>query len=272
VDTIISLPRFENREDNEELIISDDNKFTRVYGIEYQYKNPFSFDKYQYWSRIRLEMDNYQQTYFQFGAGISKTFNKNFSSAQVNVFPVQTAPGHAKEIYHVQSVLYQSVYFMKKINASLAIESNYYTKSKFNNDFVTDNNIDIAGTLRIGWDDGEEKKSKFVPFLESSIQTGSADLSDGYPYWMLDKRLFGGAGLSYTYGLEANDFKAKVEAAYFFDDYAEVFQRFSGTVSYRLFHYTALVAGFEIFNQDKFYSNTVQFGLKHSFKEKNRKK
>ena len=54
--------------------------------------------------------------------------------------------------------------------------------------------------------------------------------------------------------------------------YAEVFQRFSGTVSYRLFHYTALVAGFEIFNQDKFYSNTVQFGLKHSFKEKNRNK
>ncbi|MBC8882504.1 hypothetical protein H9X57_00995 [Flavobacterium piscinae] len=115
VDTIITDLRFQNREENEELIISDDNKFTRVYGIEYQYKNPFSFDKYQYWSRVRLEMDNYQQTYFQFGAGISKSFNKNFSSAQVNVFPVQTAPGHAKEIYHVHTVLYQSVYIMKKL-------------------------------------------------------------------------------------------------------------------------------------------------------------
>lgn len=272
VDTIVIDLRMQNREENEALIISDDNKFTRVYGVEYQYKNPFSFEKFQYWSRIRFEMDNYQQAYFQFGAGVNKTFRKNFSSAQVNVFPVQTAPGHAKEIYHVQSVLYQSVYWMKKINVTLGIESNYYTKSKYNTDFVTDNNIDISATLRVGWDDGEEKKSRFIPFLESSVQTGSADLSDGYPYWMLDKRLFGGGGLSYSYGLEANDFKAKLEAAYFFDDYADQFQRFSGTVSYRLFNYTALVAAFEIFNQDKFYSNTVQFGLKHSFKEKNRTK
>jgi hypothetical protein len=272
VDTIITLPRLQSREENQELIISDDNKFTRVYGVEYQYNNPISFEKYQYWSRIRFEIDSYQQTYFQFGAGISKSFNKNYSSAQVSVFPVQTAPGHAKEIYHVQSVLYQSVFFMKKINATLGLESNYYTKSNTNTDFITDNNIDITATLRIGWDNGEEKKSKFVPFLESSIQSGSADLSDGYPYWMLEKRLFGGGGLSYNYGLDTNDFKAKVEAAYFFDDYAEVFQRFSGTVSYRLFNYTALMAGFEIFNQDKFYSNTIQFGLKHSFKEKNRTK
>lgn len=272
VDSIITLPRLENRNDDEQLLISDDNKFLQVFGVEYQYKNPFSYEKFQYWSRIRFEMDNNQKPYFQFGAGVNKTFKKNFSSAQVTVFPVQTAPGHAKEIYHVQSVLYQSVYLMKKINATLGIETNYYTKSNFNTDFITDNNIEISATLRVGWDDGEEKKSKFIPFMESSIQRGSADLSDGYPYWMLDERLFGGGGLSYSYGLEANDFKAKLEAAYFFDDYAEVFQRFSGTVSYRLFNYTAVVGSFEIFNQDKFYSNTVQFGLKHNFREKNRKK
>jgi hypothetical protein len=242
-----------------------------VYGVEYQFKNPFSYDKVQYWSRARLEMDNFDKLYMQFGIGISKSFNKNFSSAQLNVMPVQTAPGHAKEIYQVRTNLYQSYYFYKKINVSLAVESSYYSKSNDNTDFVTDNNIDISLTLRSAWDNGEEKKSKFVPFIESSIVRGTAYLDNGYPYWMLDKRLFGGGGLSYNYGLEKDDFKAKVEAAYFFDDYTERFQRYSGTISYRLFNYTALVGSFEIFNQDKFYSNTIQFGLKHSFKEKTRK-
>lgn len=259
-----------NRIEEEVPTISEQNLFRNVYGVEYQFKNPFSYDKVQYWSRARLEMDNFDKLYMQFGIGISKSFNKNFSSAQLNVMPVQTAPGHAKEIYQVRTNLYQSYYFYKKINVSLAVESSYYSKSNDNTDFVTDNNIDISLTLRSAWDNGEEKKAKFVPFIESSIVRGTANLDNGYPYWMLDKRLFGGGGLSYNYGLEKDDFKAKVEAAYFFDDYTERFQRYSGTISYRLFNYTALVGSFEIFNQDKFYSNTIQFGLKHSFKEKTR--
>jgi hypothetical protein len=162
--------------------------------------------------------------------------------------------------------LYQSVYFMNSINASLSLESNYYTRSDFNTDFVTDNNIDGSATLRIGWDRGNEKISKFVPFLESSYQLGSADLSDGYPYWMLTERFFGGAGISYAYGLETSDFKAKVEAAYFLDDYADEFQRFSGIISYRILNYFSITGGFELFNQDKFYSNTASLGLKYNFK------
>ncbi len=275
IDTIIVDPTFTrmmNRAEEETTIpISEQNIFRNVYGIEYQYNNPFSYEKFQYWSRVRLEMDNFNELYMQFGAGISKTYNKNFSSAQINVMPVQTAPGHAKEIYHVRTNLYQSMYFYKKINASLAIESSYYSKSNQNTDFITENNIDITFTLRTGWDNGEEKQYKWVPFLESSLVRGSTNLDDGYPYWMLDKRFFGGGGISFSYGLEKDDFKAKAEAAYFLDDYSEQFQRFSGTVSYRLFNYTALVSSFEIFNQDKFYSNTIQFGLKHSFKEKKKK-
>jgi hypothetical protein len=246
--------------------VSLDNLFRNVYGVEYKYSNPFSFEKIQYWSRIRFEMDNFEDKYFQFGFGVNKAFNKNFSSLEVNVFPVETAPGHAKEIYQVKTNLYQSVYFMNSINASLSLESNYYTRSDFNTDFVTDNNIDGSATLRIGWDRGNEKISKFVPFLESSYQLGSADLSDGYPYWMLTERFFGGAGISYAYGLETSDFKAKVEAAYFLDDYADEFQRFSGIISYRILNYFSITGGFELFNQDKFYSNTASLGLKYNFK------
>lgn len=246
--------------------ISLDNLFRNVYGLEYRYSNPFSFDKIQYWTRARIEMDNFENLYTQLGFGVNKSFNKNFSSLEMNLFPVETAPGHAKEIYQVRTNIYQSLYFLSVINASLALESNYYTKSDNNTDFITDNNIDGSATLRIGWDRGNEKLSKFVPFLETAFQLGTADLSDGYPYWMLTDRFFGGGGLAYAYGLEKNDFKAKVEAAYFLDDYADQFQRFSGTVSYRIKDYFSIMAGFELFNQDLFYSNTLNVGLKYNFK------
>lgn len=267
VDTIVTDPLLLKAaaEDTPEAV-SEDNLFRNVYGVEYKYNNPFSYDKIQYWSRIRLEMDNFNDLYMQFGAGINKSFNKNYSSFELNVFPVETAPGHAKEIYQVKTNLYQSMYFIGVLNASLALESNYYSRSDDNTDFVTDNNIDGSATLRVGWDRGEEKKSKFIPFLETAYQLGSADLSDGYPYWMLKERFFGGAGIGYNYGLETSDFKAKVEAAYFLDDYADEFQRFSGTISYRIFNYFSILGSFELFNQDKFYSNTMNVGLKYNFK------
>jgi hypothetical protein len=266
VDTIGSPQGFENASTTENLGISLDNIFRNVYGLEYRFKNPFSFDKLQYWSRVRVEMDNFDKVYMQFGLGLNKSFNKNFSSFETNLFPVETAPGHAKEIYQVRTNLYQSVYFASVINASVALESNYYSKSNFNSDFITDNNIDGSATLKVGWDRGNPKMSKFVPFLETAYQLGSADLSDGYPYWMLKERLFGGGGINYSYGLEASDFKATIEATYFFDDYADVFQRLSGNLSYRIKNYFSITGSFELFNQDKFYSNTLNVGLKYNFK------
>lgn len=246
--------------------VSEDNLFRNIYGLEYRFSNPFSYDKLQYWSRIRFEIDNFNDLFMQFGVGVNKSFNKNFSSFELNVNPVETAPGHAKEIYQVKTNLYQSVYFAGIINASLALESNYYTKSNTNSDFMTDNNIDGSATLRVGWDSGTEKKSKFIPFIETSYQLGSADLSDGYPYWMLTERFYGGGGIGYNYGLEANDFKARIEAAYFYDDYSDEFQRLSGTLSYRIMNYFSIMGSFELFNQDKFYSNTLNVGLKYNFK------
>lgn len=248
------------------------NVLRRVYGIEYRYKNPFSYDKIQYWGRARLERDNYEQMYFQLGLGVNKSFNKNYSSAEVNVYPAETAPAHSKEIYQIKTSLYQSLLFMKAISTSIAVESNYYTKSNSYGGTIYEGAIDVTGTLRVEWDKREEKKMKFIPFLETAYTYGSAALPNGFPYWMLEHRFSGGGGLGWNYGLEENDFNAKLEVSYFLDDYADNFQRYSGTLSYRLFDYTALVGSFELFSQDKFYSNTIKLGLKHNFKNKIRHK
>lgn len=250
----------------------EDNLFRRVYGLEYRFKNPFSYEKLQYWSRFRVEGDNHSRMYFQVGAGLHITRNKRFSSFQINAAPAETAPAHAKNIYQVKTNLYHSMYFVKKINVSLSIEGNYYTKSDQNDDFETDNNIEGNVTLRTAWDNGDPKKMKFVPYLESAYSRGSQNLSNGYPYWMLESRLNGGAGLEWAYGLEEDDFRIKLDASYFLDDYSKEFQRFSGNASYRFLKFTSITASFQLFNQSKFYSNTIQFGLKHNFKEKSNKK
>jgi hypothetical protein len=245
------------------------NVLRKMYGVEYRYKNPFSFEKVQYWGRARLERDNYERFYFQMGLGINKSINKDYSSAEVNVHPAETAPAIAKEIYQIKSNLYHSKHLLNRFTTSLALESNYYTKSNSYAGIIYEDAIDVSGTLRVEWDKREEgKKMKFIPFLESAYTYGTKDSSGGFPYWMLENRFSGGGGLGWNYGLEENDFNARLEASYFLDDYSDSFQRYTGTLSYRLFNYTAIVGKFEVYSQDKFYSNSIQLGLKHNFKNK----
>lgn len=245
-----------------------DNQFLRVFGVEYRYKNPFSYDKLQYWGRARVEMDSNEWWYMQLGMGASFSKNKNFSSAQVNLFPAETAPGYAKEIYQLKTNLYHSAYFFKKINMSISIESNYYTRSKQNDDLETDNAINGIATLKLGWDHGDPRKNKFIPYLETSASKGTANFSGGYPFWMLEERLFGGGGVEWKYGLEQDKFRINIDAGHFVDTFADEFQRFTGTINYRFLNYWVFNGSFQWFNQSEFYSNTFNFGLKYYFKER----
>lgn len=247
---------------------NEDNQFLRVYGMEYRYKNPFSFDKLQYWGRFRTEFTSDNEFFIQAGLGASITKNKNFSSAQMNLFPAETAPGYAKEIYQLKTNLYHSRYFLKKLNFTFSLESNYYTKSRKNEDFETENSIEGIATMRINWENGEPKKMKFIPFLETSASKGTIDLPGGYPYWMLEDRLFGGGGLQWKLGLDEDNLKINLEAGYFVDTFSDEFQRITGSVSYRVFNYWQINGSIELFNQDKFYSNTFNFGLKYNFRER----
>jgi len=86
---------------------------------------------------------------------------------------------------------------------------------------------------------------------------------------MIRHRLYEGGGLGWK--LKLNNFESKIEAAYFFDDYSDNFQRFSGNVSYQIFDYTALTAGAELFSQKKYYSNSVLFGFKYNMKKRTKK-
>ena len=275
-------------------------------GLEYKFQNAVNPDvdgKIQYWGRARFEMDDNAKGFYEFGMGASRTKNKRFTSAEFNMMPVETAAGMNQGIYNARLSLHQDLYLFKIINASLSVEGNYYTDGLLSIDTVSvspppiseekpnpnarraeyevisptqyvarefDDAMEVAATLRLALDDGEEKRSKFIPFLEGQYSVGSLNQTIGYPYWMIKERLYGGGGLGWSYGL--GDFKTHLEAAYFLDDYSKNFQRYSGNVQYQLFDYTALTLNFEFFAQDKYYSNTVQLGIKYNLKKKVKRK
>lgn len=269
--TYSSMYRIENELDWE------DNKTHDVFGIQYQYNNPKSYDKLQYYSRIRLEYSDLKKGFLQFGAGANFSKNKSFSSAEFNVAPVENGPSHSKSIYRYQLNVYQNNYFFKYWNTILSLEGNYYNKSEvLNKEYYAYESYEGSATGKIIFDRWVDNKYRLQPFVEASRSQGSLGkstipLSSGYPYWMIDDRFFIGGGLGFSIGKSEDDFNMKVEGAWFNDDYASEFTRFVGNMNYQIFDYTYITTIFEFYLQSKFYSNALQFGIKHNLKRKQKK-
>jgi len=253
-----------------------DNVTHAIGGVQYQFNNPKREEKLQYWGRGRVEYSDYQRFYYQFGIGANISKPRNFKSAEFRIAPTETGPAHSKRIYRFQLNLYQDIYFMKYFNASVSLEGNFYLKSKPNTNVKTGDTYEGSITTKLILDDGVEKKSKFLPFIEGSRTQASLGRSTvppatGYPYWIIDERLYGGGGIGWKYGLSDGNLITRVEAAHFFDDYSKEFQRYVGEVAYQIFDYTLITASFEIYTQSKFYSNVIQFGVKYNLKKRKKK-
>lgn len=276
----------------------DDNFDNNTMGVEYKITSPLKENKAQYWSRARVELDKQSNTYFQFGAGISKGKERGFKSAELNIVPVETAPALNQNIYQMRLNLTKEFYLFKSISSSLSFEGNYYTEGLLSRDTIgppinpnrmmnpqlgfrkvltdigngftqvddIDDGYDAALTFRMMYDNGDLKKHKFVPFLETQAAYGSRDLSVGYPFWIIKERLYGGGGLGYE--LMTPSFTSRVELGYFLDTFAGSFGRLSGQLSYQIFDYTALTLTGEVFQQSEFYSNALLLGVKHNLKKK----
>jgi hypothetical protein len=254
----------------------EDNLTHAIGGLQYQFNSAKTDEKLNYWARIRAEYSDFQKLYGQFAAGANIAKAKSYQSAELKIFPMETGPSHSKMIYRTQLNVYQDYYFWKLINASLSLEGNFYTNSLGNRAVSIGKSYEGSATAKIGWDSGVDKKFKFIPFVEGTITQASigahtVDPSLGYPYWMIDDRLYGGGGIGWKYGLEDQNLQARVEAAWFADDYTNDFQRFTGEIAWQLFDYTQITASFEVYAQEKFYSNAIQFGVKYNLKKRNTK-
>ncbi|MBS7786861.1 DUF2194 domain-containing protein [Flavobacterium sp. CYK-55] len=284
--------------------VYEDNFDNYLVGMEYKFTTAQRESKPQYWARGRFEIDKFARAYPQGSIGFNQAKDKQYRSAELSALPVETAGGLNQKMYQIHLIAYQDMYILKHFNVSFAFEGHYYTDGLLSRDTIGpvinperhfiqsamskslrqirtplpdgstrvdeyDQSYNLALTTRVLWDNGEPKKSKLLPFLESQVSYGSRDMSLGYPYWMVKNRLYGGGGLGWEY--KTDTFQSRIEGGYFFDSFASHFARFSSSASYQLFDYTALTLGFEIFEQSKFYSNNIQFGIKHNFKPKYKK-
>ncbi|RZJ72734.1 DUF2194 domain-containing protein [Flavobacterium sp.] len=254
-----------------------DNITANAYGLQYQFNNPVDGEKLQYWGSGRVEYTDYGNFYFHAGLGASKNYGKNFLSAEARLFPAETGPAYRKEIYRTQAVAYGEFFFFRNINQNFTAEGNYYTASKSKTPVKIGASYEIILTSKTIWDDGSDVKMRFLPFAEVSFSQGSigstinANTDVGYPYWLLDERLYYGGGLGWRYGLLDSNFTARLEAAYFQDDFSGNFMRYTGEVNWQIFDYTAISATMEMYTQDKFYSNAFLLGIKHNLKKRQKK-
>lgn len=161
----------------------EDNIDNKTIGIQYKYTSPVKEDKPQYWSRARIELDSRSSAYYQFGSGISLAKNRTFKSAEINLYPIETAGGLNQKMYQLQLNSYYEFYLFDKINTTLSFEGNYYTDGLLSRDTIVpiinpnrmakvintvfedgstqvetyDDAVDGALTLKMTLDNGQEK-------------------------------------------------------------------------------------------------------------------
>jgi len=283
----------------------ESNFDNHLMGLQYKVTTAEREGKPNYWARARAEVDQKTKFFYQVGIGFNSAKERNYRSAEVNLFPVETAPGLNQGIYNLRLNLYEDFYLFKYINTSVSVEADYYTNGLISRDTIVnpiifnpekpagpgdpwarkkftaldaqrytiedfDNSYGASITARFMLDSGLERKMKFIPFLEVQYAIGTHDLAVGYPYWMIKSRLYEGGGLGWK--LKLTNLEARLEGGYFFDDFSDNFQRYMGFVSYQIFDYTALTAEVELYSQDRYYSNSVQFGIKYNLKKRTKKK
>jgi hypothetical protein len=243
-----------------------DNSLT---GLQYKFTTADRYNKTKYWTLGRLQMDEKFKPYYKFGLGLNHGKEKTFRSTELMFFPVETGPAMNQKIYQIRLNAYQDTRVFKTIQSIISLEGNYFLEGNNNPDSLNAKKEEAyhgAATLKFLFDNGKERKSKFLPYLESQYSIGSKDLQNGFPYWMIKNRLFGGGGLGWQF--RTKKINSFLEAGYFLDDFSKNFQRITSNLEWQLFDYVAITINLEAFIQSKYYSNALTFGLKHNLKNK----
>jgi len=236
---------------------SENNVNTKreLYGFEYRFKK-VDTAKFGYSARLRLERDNEDQTYYQLGVGARINGDKVYNLFGLEHFPVRSGPGHILEIYRTQFVNYSEFQFAKRLQQTASFEGNYYS----------DEQADFTFLLHTEYLLFDSDMFKVSPLIEGAYGLGTINRRDGYPYWIANKRVYGGGGVALNIGSDTSAFRMIADAALFSEVGHPNFERYTGNLSYRIKDFSTINAGFEVYTIENFYSNVFQLGMVYSFK------
>ncbi|MDO6604152.1 DUF2194 domain-containing protein [Arenibacter palladensis] len=231
------------------------NSQRNLIGVEYGYKSNTS-KKSILTARARLERDNENKLYYQLGAGAIFNNDEKFNSVNLQYYPVRNGPGHVLGINRVQLENYNEFKFGRQWRHVFSFESNYYT----------DDQADATLLVRSEYAIAKGDKFRFSPLAEVSYTLGTIDRPQGFPYWIASDRLYGGGGIAIIIGEETGNFYFNADASIFEVKNDESFERYTGSLTYRIKDFTQINAGFEVYTIKNFYSNVFQLGILYNFK------
>lgn len=226
-----------------------------LYGFEYRFKRNEN-KKFGYLARARFERDNANDSFYQLAVGAIYNREKGINFLGLEHFPVRSGPGHILKIYRTQLSNYNEFQLSKKVKNLVSIDGSYYS----------DQNADFIAVSRTEYLVVESSLFRLSPLIEGAYGLGTINRRDGYPYWMADKRVYGGGGIVFGIGSETSTFQMTADASIFSEVGQTSFERYTGNLSYRIKNFSTINAGFELYTIENFYSNVFQFGMVYNFK------
>ncbi|MFD2432777.1 hypothetical protein ACFSO9_03995 [Mesonia maritima] len=182
-----------------------DNTDQNLYGIEYSFKRKERNQKLNYSASTRIEFNEASKAFYHAQANISFAKDSLFSSAQLLFRPAITGPAYSLGIYQTQLTIYEELQLNKHWRGILSLESNYYS----------DDVLDGLLLTNLGYKIKIREKSSLLPYTEISGMLGNTNRENGYPYWTINERLYGGLGIEYAYIDPKSELKFSLGAATF---------------------------------------------------------
>lgn len=231
----------------------------QLYGLRYRYQTRENTDKPIFYALAGLEKDDLSNTFFSLGAGISQSNEKSFKSIGYTFSPVKTGPAISREIYWGELVGYYERGYNKAWQTSLSPVLSHYTTGVYEG----------AITGRLFYNIKPLNKSRFSPFAEAFGSVSNGMQEGGNPFWVVERRFYGGGGLAWNYGRDQTRKPyMRVEAGAFYDTYTGNFLRITGNFAFPIKKYTFVTGQFEFYNQALYYSNGFQLGIRHFFRRR----
>ncbi|WP_430907198.1 DUF2194 domain-containing protein [Maribacter sp. 2-571] len=234
---------------------SDTNGTRNLYGLEYRVRQ-HTTDGAAWSGRARIERDDLNELYYQLGVAVNFNAEKRFSSLGLEHFPVRTGPGHILNIYRTQLASYNELLIAPKTKQILSLEANHYTDSE----------ADLTVLGRSEYELFQNEVFRLSPLIELAYTAGTVDRRDGFPYWTARNRMYGGGGVAVGLGSEKTAFQMNADLSIFAESGEPNFERYTGTISYKIKDFARITGGYEFYTIDNFNSNVFQLGLSYNFR------
>jgi hypothetical protein len=236
--------------------LNPDNRNHNLYGLHYGYAFKERANQFNLSSKALLELDTENKLFYNLNVRATKSKDSLFSSIALSYRPAITGPAYSLNNYRAQLEVYEEYQFNPKFTGILALEGNYYT----------DKVLDGLIVSKLIYNYKFKSFDSFNPYTEIAGMLGNTNRINGYPYWTIKERLYGGVGLGYMHNNPNTKLEYGANFGGFLDTFSDSFLRYGGQVNYPISDYFKVNANAEFYTLKNFYSNNFSFGLTYYLK------